>query len=206
MSELAELSLLQALRLKGRVAPEAAAAATGVSEAEAEAALQGLTARDLASQAKASFRITAAGKERLAELLDAERVAVDQGALEPAYEDFDEVNSDLKAVVTAWQLKDGDTPNDHTDATYDAGVIERLAALHERFQPLLGRIVEIAPRLEPYRTRFASAIEKVQAGEHSFVARPIADSYHTVWFEFHEELIGLLGRTRAEEAAAGRAV
>jgi hypothetical protein len=27
-----------------------------------------------------------------------------------------------------------------------------------------------------------------------------------VWFEFHEELIGLLGRTRAEEAAAGRAV
>jgi hypothetical protein len=31
------------------------------------------------------------------------------------------------------------------------------------------------------------------------------DSFHTVWFELHEDLIGLLGRTRAEEAAAGRA-
>jgi hypothetical protein len=59
--------------------------------------------------------------------------------------------------VTAWQLKDGDTPNDHTDASYDEAVIDRRVAL------------------------------------------PIADSYHTVGFE-------LLGRTRADEAAAGRAL
>jgi len=28
---------------------------------------------------------------------------------------------------------------------------------------------------------------------------------HTLWFELHEELIHLTGRTRAGEAAAGRA-
>jgi pyruvate,orthophosphate dikinase len=31
------------------------------------------------------------------------------------------------------------------------------------------------------------------------------DSYHTVWFELHEDLIGLAGLSRADEAAAGRA-
>jgi pyruvate,orthophosphate dikinase len=194
------------MRLKGRLTPEAAAAATGAAEAAAETALQELVVGELASQAKTAFRITPGGRERLAALLDAERATIDKAALEGAYEDFDEVNSALKEIVTAWQLKDPETPNDHTDAAYDEGVIARLADLHARFGPLLDRIVDTAPRLTPYRTRFGNAIEKVQAGEHSFVARPIADSYHTVWFELHEELIGLLGRTRAEEAAAGRAV
>jgi hypothetical protein len=38
-----------------------------------------------------------------------------------------------------------------------------------------------------------------------YVAAPLIDSYHTVWFEFHEELLQATGRTRAKEAAAGRA-
>jgi pyruvate,orthophosphate dikinase len=35
------------------------------------------------------------------------------------------------------------------------------------------------------------------------LASPLKDSYHTVWFEFHEELIALTGRDRAIEEAAG---
>ena len=38
-----------------------------------------------------------------------------------------------------------------------------------------------------------------------FIASPRIDSYHNVWFELHEDLILLAGRTREEEAAAGRA-
>jgi pyruvate,orthophosphate dikinase len=33
----------------------------------------------------------------------------------------------------------------------------------------------------------------------------LLDSYHTVWFELHEDLIRLAGRTREAEATAGRA-
>jgi pyruvate,orthophosphate dikinase len=33
----------------------------------------------------------------------------------------------------------------------------------------------------------------------------MVDSYHTVWFELHEELIGMAGRTRATEAESGSA-
>jgi pyruvate,orthophosphate dikinase len=31
------------------------------------------------------------------------------------------------------------------------------------------------------------------------------DSYHSAWFELHEDLILLAGRNRADEVAAGRA-
>jgi hypothetical protein len=157
-------------------------------------------------RAHGGYRITPEGKERLATLLAEERSTVEQAALTEAYHQFDDHNNDLKSIMVAWQLKDADVPNDHTDAGYDAAVVERLAALDEQFTPLLERMVALAPRLAPYRTRFHTAIEKARSGDHSFVARPIADSYHTVWFELHEELIGLLGRNRAEEAAAGRAV
>jgi hypothetical protein len=35
--------------------------------------------------------------------------------------------------------------------------------------------------------------------------KPLIDSYHTVWFELHEELISLAGLSREAEAASGRA-
>jgi pyruvate,orthophosphate dikinase len=31
------------------------------------------------------------------------------------------------------------------------------------------------------------------------LASPLKDSYHTVWYEYHEEMIHLVGRTRLEE-------
>jgi pyruvate,orthophosphate dikinase len=45
----------------------------------------------------------------------------------------------------------------------------------------------------------------VRAGDHRFVASPRVDSYHSVWFELHEDVIRLAGRTREDEVAAGRA-
>ena len=43
------------------------------------------------------------------------------------------------------------------------------------------------------------------AGDGRYVASPRVDSYHGIWFELHEDLIQLAGRTRADEVAAGRA-
>jgi pyruvate,orthophosphate dikinase len=201
-----ELLLLQAVRLKGRISVEAASVCASIGVDEARTGLDALIGAGNAKAAGTSVRITPEGRERLAELLVQERAGVDEAALEAAYHEFDDHNSALKSVVTAWQLKDADTPNDHTDAAYDQGVIGRLVALHGNFSPLLERIIGQASRLAPYAGRFDNAVRQLRAGDHSFVARPIADSYHTVWFELHEELIGLLGRTRADEAAAGRAL
>lgn len=63
----------------------------------------------------------------------------------------------------------------------------------------------LVPQLGRYLGRLDLAVKKINEGDHAWVARPIMDSYHTVWFELHEDLIALCGLTRAEEAASGRA-
>jgi len=201
----AELAVLQAIRLKGRGDAAAAAVCVGVDESTAAGILADLAERGLVKGGPA-FRITPEGREHLTAALAAERAEVDLTALKAAYADFDQVNSELKAIVTAWQMRDPETPNDHTDAAYDATVIERLGGVDVAFTPVLEQVIAAAPRLHPYRLRFANALQRIHAADTAFVARPLIDSYHTVWFEFHEELIGLLGLSRADEAAAGRAL
>ena len=61
------------------------------------------------------------------------------------------------------------------------------------------------PRAGRYRVRLAAALEHVLGGDLRFVASPRVDSYHGAWFELHEDLILLAGRTRADEVEAGRA-
>ena len=56
-----------------------------------------------------------------------------------------------------------------------------------------------------YARRLEIAYAHVCAGHQQFITGALIDSYHTVWFEFHEALIRLSGRDRATEAAAGRA-
>lgn len=199
------IRVLQALRLKGRVEPEPLAAASGLSGTACAAILGELTEHGLAEEARGRLKLTAAGRERLSSELSQERASIDQAALAEQYHAFDEHNTALKSLMTRWQLKDENTPNDHTDEAYDQAVVEDLAALDADFQPLLQQMVHIAPRLAHYPARFTGALRKVQDGDRTWFARPLADSYHTVWFELHEELIGLAGLTRAEEAAAGRA-
>lgn len=201
-----ELAVLQAVRLKGRVDAATAARCADLPEAEAQATLDTLLA-DGHVKGGPAVRITPEGRNRLTALTDAERTGVDQAALEAVYDDFHHANDALKRVVTDWQMKDEQTPNDHTDAAYDQAVIGRLIdSVDAEFRPMLERMITIAPRLTPYRTRFDTAVAALRAGDTTYVARPVQDSYHTVWFELHEEIIGLLGRTRADEAAAGRAV
>lgn len=200
------LRLLQAVRLKGRATVADLVAASGLAVDDTTAALAVLVAAGNVEEARDRFKLTPVGRDALAALLDEERSGVDAAALAAGYHDFDEHNSALKGLMTRWQLKDAATPNDHSDAAYDAAVIADLGALHERFRPLLERFVALAPRLAHYPARFETALERIAAGDHSWFARPLADSYHTVWFELHEDLIGLAGLTRAEEAAAGRAL
>jgi hypothetical protein len=199
-----ELTILQLVRLRGRPPQEDVAESSGLSAEGATAVIGDLTAAGFLQEARGRLRITPEGKERLALLVQEERASVDRERLAAGYEQFSEVNAEFKQLVTDWQLVGG-TPNDHSDEGYDAAVIRRLGELHGRFIPLVEQLARIAPRLGIYPARFSAALQKVQAGDHAWLARPMVDSYHTAWFELHEDLIGLLGLTRVEEAAAGRA-
>jgi pyruvate,orthophosphate dikinase len=95
--------------------------------------------------------------------------------------------------------------NDHSDAEYDAAVIARLGELHADVEDWLGPLSTALPRLARYGARLSAAASAAAAGNGKFIASPRVDSYHGAWFELHEDLIGLAGRTRADEVAAGRA-
>ena len=95
--------------------------------------------------------------------------------------------------------------NDHADAAYDAAVLARLGGLHRDVEGWLASASAGLPRLALYGVRLSAAAAQVASGNGKYIASPRVDSYHGTWFELHEDLIGLAGRTRAEETAAGRA-
>lgn len=199
------LSTLMTIRLKGRMTAEAVAQTTGAPIDEATNSLErGVEAGALLG-ANGRYKITPAGRELLARLVDEERSTIDAARLGSLYETFDEHNTALKQIVTDWQLRPDGSLNDHDDTAYDAVIVDRLLALDRAIQPWLDDLRVVAPRLARYAVRLSSAAEAVGAGDLTYVARPVADSYHTVWFELHEELMALTGRDRVAEATAGRA-
>lgn len=201
------LDIAMALRLKGIASAESIAEMTATPVADVEAALAEMEAAGHAGSTPRGFRILPPGREWLDGLLAAEREGIDHDAIEAVYERFCEHNGDFKQLVTDWQVRivDGEQQmNDHTDADYDADIFRRLHELDAAVSPVFADAVALAPRLARYPQRFAAALEQVDAGDSSYLAAPLKDSYHTVWFELHEELILLCGRTRAQEAAEGR--
>ncbi|MBO6529903.1 MAG: hypothetical protein JJ970_07675 [Erythrobacter sp.] len=118
-----------------------------------------------------------------------------------AVERFEVVNRDLKALMTDWQTRSvaGATlPNDHTDTAYDNGIIDRLGRFHDRVEALLDEFVALVPRLAYYRDGLLAALERSEDGEIAFVSDVGCESYHTLWFDLHEELLRLSGTERVE--------
>ena len=122
-------------------------------------------------------------------------------AMAKAYEDFEKINEQLKQLITDWQTLDvggAKVPNDHSNADYDARIIDKLGALHERAEPMLDRLAAPLPRLGVYRTLLQAALEKAEDGDIAWVSDARCMSYHTAWFELHEDLIRVLGKQRVE--------
>ena len=84
-------------------------------------------------------------------------------------------------------------------------MLDRLNGIHKVVVPIIAAAALQVPRLSAYRDKLAAALEKVKAGETIWLTRAVVDSYHTVWFELHEELILAAGLTRNAEAKAGHA-
>src|SRR3954451_6128139 len=196
------LLVLHSVRLKGFAEPDAVAALAGLAEDDVVKHLDALLDDGMVVHREGrvtGWQLTATGRaeqERLlAEELD------DTGtrdAVDSAYRRFLALNGELLEACTAWQLRD-DVINDHADAAYDAGVIERLRALHERAVPILTDLELTLDRYDGYRDRLDAALARLDAGETDWFTKPLIDSYHTVWFQLHEDLLNTLGIERSQE-------
>ena len=204
--------VLHGLRLKGFADAAAVAEAGGVDEADAKPLLDTLVVEELATYREgrlSGFALTPAGRAHHAELIAAELDAAGQrDAVHGAYTRFLAINQDLLAVCTAWQLREVEgqpVANDHTDAAHDGAVIDRLAELDAQVQPICADLGAALLRFAAYGPRLGDALSKVQAGDHDWFTKPMIASYHTVWFELHEDLLATLGLGRSAEASTSEA-
>ena len=117
-----------------------------------------------------------------------------------AYEQFLPRNAELLRVCHDWQVRGSGGPNDHRDATYDWGVIDRLGAIDERVGPVVRRLGRKVTVFDGYRERLRNARRQVEDGGREWFTSPRIDSYHTVWMELHEHLLVALGLERGAES------
>jgi len=186
--EVSEYEVLRALQLKGLAAPERLAEVLGTS---VERVREVLAARpELVRETPRGVAMLPQGREYVLDLLEAERQALDGHRLEALFARFTELDEEFKALVTGWQRAE-----DHSEHAW-AELVRRLEELHERLQPVIEEAAALVPRLARFADRLRAALEAVREGDRSMLAAPLAESYHTVWFELHEELIALSGRSR----------
>ena len=202
------VAVLTALAIRGYATPASLADAFSAAPEEVADHVRALVADGLVEPGAGAFRLTVTGRATAADYLaaDRERWGVDRASA--MLDGFVELDRRMKATVTAWQLRDvaGEmVPNDHQDSAYDADILARLAALHRHARAWIGPVAGVLSRYRMYRSRLDRAAELAAAGDGRYLASPRVDSYHGVWFELHEDLIHLSGRSRAEEVAAGRA-
>jgi hypothetical protein len=143
--------------------------------------------------------ITAEGRTAHTEWARCAPASDSEAALERSFDRFLPLNGELLQLCSDWQVKRSGATNDHRDAAYDWSVIQRLVALDERAGAVARHASRALERLAPYRARLRDARQKVEAGEHDWFTSPRIDSYHTVWMQWHEDLLLALGRERETE-------
>ncbi len=200
--------LIHVLSIKGFAKEEILAAALGLEVSDMELMAQSLIEEGLLEGSRLGMRLTEKGKAAAAKILEDVRKKTDLAALENFYLAFTPINQDYKKSVSSWQIKmvgESAEPNDHEDAGYDQQILTEMFKDHDSLKRLFATHLTSCPLLKDYARRLEKAYANVNAGDHQLVTGALIDSYHTVWFEFHEALIRLSGRDRATEAAAGRA-
>lgn len=173
----------------------------GMVRGQADDAMAGLLEQGYALTKGPITMPTPAGTEAAAALLRLDAGSEQEREVDKHFDAFLPINRRLRDVCSAWQSKPDGTPNDHSDIGYDDGVRERLDDVHSAIGPVLRRLSALEPRIGGYRPRLQAALDKFDDGEASWLASPLMDSYHTVWMHLHQELILMLGLTRAEDEA-----
>ena len=197
--------VLHTLRCIGVASEERVATASETTRHESAARLRDLSSRGLVALDPGPFGgwgLTEQGRVTEQELVRVEVELADaRDEVRKGYESFLELNSKLLQVCSDWQMRklgQHHILNDHADADYDAKVLTRLMSIDDSAQPICDEVATRMTRFGVYGRRLTSALDRALAGDRAYVADAM-ESYHTVWFQLHEDLLVTLGISREEE-------
>jgi hypothetical protein len=197
MTEQSEtLTTLHVLKIKGRASVDEVAASIGGDADQAAGILSEFADQELVVERTGGRRpgwmLSPTGRARheelLAEGLDDEAKA----EIAEAYEGFLALNSTVKEIASRWQSVSDDA------GRFD--LIEEVHEIHDDAVDSLDRAGQVTPRFSRYGERLSQALEQVEQ-DPRFMVSPAVDSYHTIWFEAHEDFLLTLGRTREAEGS-----
>jgi hypothetical protein len=194
-----DLLVVHTLRCMGAAGLPRVAAAAGLPPSDVESELIDLAVAGLATFEFGGWRLTDAGR-----VADAERIADELAAagaraiVARAFDGFLGLNPELLDLCTAWQLRSVDgvvTTNDHRDPAYDAKVFALFEDMDQRVNDVCAELWAAMQRFHRYRVRLADALARARGGELEYLCDGM-DSYHSVWFQLHEDLLATLGIPR----------
>jgi hypothetical protein len=201
-----ELLVLHALRLSAFATSQGVAVRWNLDESEVRLALDAARTEGWVihrDDRVGGWLLTAKGRSHAEDLIAAELDANGgRDVAERVYGSFRPLNASFLTICTDWQLREVDgerTINDHADPHHDRAVIDRLEAVHPEVVTLVTTMSARLDRFEGYEARFTHALTRVRANDIDWLTKPVIDSYHTVWFELHEDLLATLGRSRSAE-------
>lgn len=171
----------------------------GMHQGEPSAAQQALVDAGLATARGPVLMPTQAGVQAVSGMLKCDKDSETHQKVYQLFTSFLPINRKLREVCTDWQRLPDGTPNDHTDATWDAGVRDRLEGIHSGIGRILKRLSAVDGSFERYRDQLAEALSRFDGGELSALASPITQSYHNVWMWLHQHLLLMLGISRKED-------
>jgi hypothetical protein len=195
-------AVLHTLRCIGYAELSRVADAAGLPETDVESHLIDLAVAGWVTRTTGEFGgwgLTDAGRAEDARLTSGElTVLAARVALTAAYEKFMVLNPELLDLCSAWHLRPVDgtvAPNDHSDSAYDGRVLDRFVDLDRRADVVCAGLTAALPRFGRYRTRLTAALDRARSGALEHLADSMT-SYHTVWFQLHEDLLATLGIPR----------
>lgn len=194
--------VLHGIAVKKHVDISTIAALTGIDASAVDALLERAIATGRVAETHGKFLLTSAGRMILEGQYS--RYCADaraDTALVDAYDRFELINADLKQIITDWQTVEiggQKVANDHADAAYNEKIIDRLNIVHERMEGIFTLFVDASSRFAYYADKLEAALVKAEDGAHEWVSDAKIESYHTVWFEMHEDLLRMLDRQRDE--------
>ncbi|MGB0121639.1 MAG: hypothetical protein WBP55_11885 [Solirubrobacterales bacterium] len=192
-----DLVTLHTLKIKGRAGEEEILTVVGGSPEELSATLASLSEQELVVERTGGRRpgwmLSPTGRAKHEELL-AEGVSdEDRENLAEIYEGFLALNATVKEISSKWQAVSDDAERFE--------LMEEMHEVHPDAAETLSNAGGIIDRFGRYGDRLGTALEMVEE-DPRYMVSPAVDSYHTIWFEAHEDFLLTLGRTRQQEGSA----
>ena len=118
-------------------------------------------------------------------------------AAKAAYERFLNLDMQLKKLVHDWQTT-AKQSGPMTAEEWD--LVDKLKTIDGKAGPFLRRLSEACERFSAYRPRLKNALHQIEEeGDRKYFCGLLVDSYHTAWWQLHEDLLIGIGVDRADD-------